>query len=256
MASFDPSKAPLISETLLKSRRSLDEMQYQRSVNPQEQNKRARVVRGEDVKIKRPEQFVREAHIKKGSQNKMKRRQREVARCKTVKVPKGSIQTTVGLAVRIHEGRHASDEITAALRKLGLTKKYDAVFVRLDEAGIAALLPLSAYVAFGYVTKKSVEELVHRRAHSEITGLRKPLSDNVAVEKKLGDKGILCLNDLSHEIFRVGEHFAACLGVLCTFKLSCPVGTYEKKLLDVNDEVEEKGGFLGAEMDAFLAKIL
>jgi len=44
--------------------------------------------------------------------------------------------------------------------------------------------------------------------------------------------------------------------MLAPFKLSAPVGAYEKKLLDVTDEVEEKGGFLADEMDAFLAKIL
>jgi len=256
--SYDPSKAPLISETLLKSRRSLDELAYRRSVNQQSQNKRPRVVRGEDVKIKRPEQFVRERMIKQGSQNKMKRRQREVEqRTKgPPKVHKSSIKKTVGFAVRIHQGRHASDEIKLSLRKLGLRAKYDGIFVKLDEAGISSLLPLSAYVAFGYLSKKSVEELVHRRAFTEHGGVRSPLSDNVAVEKKLGNKGILCLNDMAHEIYGIGEHFDAASGMLAPFKLSAPVGAYEKKLLDITDEVENKGGFLGDEMDKFLAKIL
>jgi len=121
----------------------------------------------------------------------------------------------------------------------------------------ASLLPLGAYVAFGYVSKKSVEELVHRRAYSEQGGARHPLSDNVSVEKKLGDRGILCLNDLSHEIYGVGEHFPAATGLLAPFKLSAPVGGYEKKLLEIHDEVEEKGGgFLGGKMDEFLARIL
>jgi large subunit ribosomal protein L7e len=256
--SFDPSKAPLISETLLKARRSLDELAYRKSVNPHQQNKRPRIIRGEDVKMKRPEQFMREKLIKQGSQNKMKRRQREVEmRTRGVKVPKGSIRATVGFAIRIHEGRHASDEIKAALRKLGLKAKYDGIFFKLDEPGIASLLPLAAYVAFGYVTKKSVEELVHRRAFCiDKGGARVALTDNVSVEKKLGDKGILCLNDLSHEIFSIGEHYEAAVGLLAPFKLSAPVGSYEKKLLDVNDEVEDKGGFLGDGMDQFLSKIL
>lgn len=143
--SFDPSKAPLISETLLKSRRSLDDLIYRRSVNPQQQNKRARIVRGEDVKIKRPEQFLRERLIKQGSQNKMKRRQKQVERrTRGVKVPKGSIKKTVGFAIRIHQGRHASDEIKASLRKLGLNKKYDGIFVTLDDAGIGKS-PLTRY---------------------------------------------------------------------------------------------------------------
>ena len=43
---------------------------------------------------------------------------------------------TVGIVVRIHEGRHSSKEIKEDLRKLGLNKKYDAVFMKLDEKNI------------------------------------------------------------------------------------------------------------------------
>lgn len=111
-------------------------------------------------------------------------------------------------------------------------------------------------MAFGYISKKAVDELVHRRAFTEHTGVRKPLTDNVSVEKKLGDKGVLCLNDLAHEIFSIGPNYTAAVGMLATFKLSSPVGTYEKKLLDVNDDVEDKGGFLGDDMEQFLEKIL
>jgi len=66
----------------------------------------------------------------------MMRRKKAVERSASVDVPKGQIKKTVGLAVRIHEGRHASKEIKASLRKLGLKEKYDAVFVKLDSAGI------------------------------------------------------------------------------------------------------------------------
>jgi large subunit ribosomal protein L7e len=118
------------------------------------------------------------------------------------------------------------------------------------------LKAFDAYLAYGYLTNKSVVELVHRRSYANIAGVRKPLSDNLAVETALGDKGILCLNDLSHEIFNVGPNFNDALKMLCTFKLSAPVGNYEKSVLGINDKVEEKGGFLGDEMESFLEKIL
>lgn len=60
---FDPNQAPLVSETQLKNRRSLDELIYKRSVTVGVQNSKKRVIRGEDVRIKRPEQFVRENRI-------------------------------------------------------------------------------------------------------------------------------------------------------------------------------------------------
>mmetsp|Transcript_27011 Transcript_27011/g.45553 ORF Transcript_27011/g.45553 Transcript_27011/m.45553 type:complete len:255 (+) Transcript_27011:43-807(+) len=253
---YDPSQPPLVSETLLKKRRNLDELAHRRSITVEKQTKRKRVVRGEDIRIKRPEQFVTEFLIKEGSKNKMNRRKRNVSQ-KKLPVSKSSIKDTVGFAIRIHAGRHANPEIKSELMKLGLNKKYDGNFVKLDAKGIAALKPLDAYVAYGYITNKSVVELVHRRAFTQVDGgTKKALSDNLTVEKALGDKNIICLNDLSHEIFHVGTNFEAARKMLCTFKLSSPTGHYEKKILNVHDKVEDAGGFLGDQMDSFLKKVL
>jgi len=136
---FDPSKPPLVSETLLKKRRNLDELALQRSLTVQTQNQKKRVIRGEDIKIKRPEQFVTEYRIQEGSKNKMLRRKKAVERKKTPE-PKALIKKTVGLAVRIHAGKHTNPMIKSELMKMGLMKKYDAVFVKLDAEGIGKLL--------------------------------------------------------------------------------------------------------------------
>ena len=186
----------------------------------------------------------------------MKRRKREIERRSSATVTKPLVKDTVGLIVRIHAGRHSSEEIKAQLRGLQLNRKYDAVFANLNEETIRSLKPIDAYCAYGYVSEKSVIELVHRRAHTSVSGSRMPLTDNITVEKLLGDKGILCLNDLSHEIYTVGTNFDPALQVLSTFKLAAPVGHYEKVILKQNDKVEERGGFLGDAMDEFLAKIL
>ncbi|KAJ1442240.1 ribosomal protein L30, ferredoxin-like fold domain-containing protein [Ochromonadaceae sp. CCMP2298] len=255
MATYDPSQPPLVSETLLKKRRNLDELAHRRSITVEKQVKRKRVVRGEDIKIKRPEMFVTEFRIQEGSMNKMNRRKRKVEQKKTP-VPKTAIKSTVGFVVRIHTGRHANQQIKSDLMRMGLTKKYDAKFVKLDAAGIAALKPLDAYLAYGYVTQKSVVELVHRRAFTTATGVKKALTDNVIVEKALGNKNIICLSDLSHEIYNVGANFEAASKFLCAFRLSSPTGHYEKKILKVTDAVEDGGGFLADNMDSFLNKIL
>lgn len=62
-------------------------------------------------------------------------------------VPASEMRPTCGFVVRIHAGRHASDEIKAALREMKLNKKYDGKFIRLDEetiGSIAFLLYVSA----------------------------------------------------------------------------------------------------------------
>ena len=98
---------------------------------------------------------------------------------------------------------------------------------------------------------------MHRRAYTEFGGARTILSDNLTVEKALGDKNILCINDMVHEIYNVTSNFESALSLLCTFRLSSPVGHFEKKILSMNDKVEEKGGFLdGDGMEEFLKKIL
>ena len=98
-------------------------------------------------------------------------------------------------------------------------------------------------------------ELVHRRAFVSIDGVRQPLSDNLTVEKLLGDKDIICLSDLSHQIYCVGEHFEEANKILSNFQLSAPTKKYEKNILKIYDEVE-KGGFLADKMEDFLEKIL
>ena len=134
---FDPSKPPLVSETLLKKRRSLEDLAIIRSETVQKQKSTKRVVRGEDIKLKRPEQFLKERRIREGSKNKMLRRKNKIeAKTKAPLVPKGLMKSTVGVAVRIHAGKYSSSLIKNELEKIGLLKKYDAVFFRLDRNGI------------------------------------------------------------------------------------------------------------------------
>ena len=54
-------------------------------------------------------------------------------------VPASEMRATCGFVVRIHAGRHASDEIKAALREMKLNKKYDGKFIRLDEETIGTV---------------------------------------------------------------------------------------------------------------------
>ena len=156
---------------------------------------------------------------------------------------------------------------------MGLPERYNGVFVRLDEDCISILIlctytvhtmnmyierlnPFDTYIAYGYISNKTVSELVHRRAYIFDGETRKALSDNISVEKKLGHLDILCLNDLSQQIYNVGPHFDEAIKIFATFKLSSPVGNYEKSILKKSDEAEAQGGFLGEEMETYLNKIL
>ncbi len=66
----------------------------------------------------------------------MHRRKRATEKRTKIAIPQASVKTTVGFVVRIHAGRHAAKEIKNELWKLGLLKKYDGVFMNLNQENI------------------------------------------------------------------------------------------------------------------------
>ena len=62
------------------------------------------------------------------------------------------------------------------------------------------------------------------------------ISDNAVIESQLGvSTGIICTEDLIHEIYTVGTHFKEANNFLWTFKLNAPAGGLEKKLRGYTD---------------------
>jgi hypothetical protein len=125
---FDPSQTPLVAETLLKKRRSLEELAQVREDTIKKQVKRRRVVRGENIKIRRPEEFMTKKLVQIKSSKKIMRKKRESVRSR-IRKPK---KETVGFAVRVITGSNISKRVKAELENLGLNNKYDGIFVKLD----------------------------------------------------------------------------------------------------------------------------
>merc|ERR1711865_1026276 len=65
------------------------------------------------------------------------------------------------------------------------------VFVRASKASLEMLKRVEPYLSYGYPSLKSVRDLIY----------------NAVVEKGLSKYGILCMEDLVHEIVTVGPHF-------------------------------------------------
>ncbi|CAN1277597.1 60S ribosomal protein L7-4 [Linum perenne] len=80
-----------------------------------------------------------------------------------------------------------------------------------------------------YPNLKSVKELIYKRGFGKLEKQRIPLTDNSIVEKGLGKFGIICVEDLIHEIMTVGPHFKEANNFLWPFKLSAPLGGLKKK---------------------------
>jgi len=71
--------------------------------------------------------------------------------------------------------------------------------------------------------------LVYKRGFGKVEGKRTPLTSNDVVEANLGKYGIICVEDLIHEIFTVGPNFKYASNFLWPFKLNTPTGGWRKK---------------------------
>lgn len=89
------------------------------------------------------------------------------------------------------------------------------------------------YIAWGYPSVSTVRELVYKRGAGKV-GKGKdriPLTDNAVVEAALGSHGIICVEDIVHELVTAGPAFKQVSNFLWPFKLSAPRGGLAKKRL-------------------------
>ncbi|KAJ2000908.1 60S ribosomal protein L7 [Coemansia thaxteri] len=110
------------------------------------------------------------------------------------------------------------------LQLLRLLQINNGVFLRLTYATTQMLQIITPYAAWGTPNLKSVKELIYKRGYAKVNKQRLPISDNRIIEENLGKYGIICIEDLVHEIFTVGPNFKVANSFLWTFKLSNPTG--------------------------------
>merc|ERR1712139_206346 len=83
------------------------------------------------------------------------------------------------------------------------------VFMKVSKAATEMLKRVEPYLSYGYPNLKSVRELIYKRG--------------------LGKHGIVCMEDLVHEIYTVGPHFKEANNFLWPFKLRPAKGGQAKK---------------------------
>ncbi|KAI9683097.1 MAG: 60S ribosomal protein L7 [Trizodia sp. TS-e1964] len=115
------------------------------------------------------------------------------------------------------------------LQLLRLLQINNGVFIRLTKATSEMLKIVEPFIAYGYPNLKSVRELIYKRGYGKINGQRIGLTDNSLIEDNLGKYGIICMEDLIHEIFTVGPNFKEASNFLWPFKLSNPTGGFRTR---------------------------
>ncbi|CAG8617556.1 15399_t:CDS:2, partial [Racocetra fulgida] len=67
-------------------------------------------------------------------------------------------------------------------------------------------VPAQPKLAFVIRIKGSVRELIYKRGYAKVNKQRIPITDNAIIEQNLGKFGIICIEDLVHEIYTVGPN--------------------------------------------------
>lgn len=122
-----------------------------------------------------------------------------------------------------------SPKVRKVLQLLRLRQIFNGTFVKLNKASINMLRIVEPYIAWGYPNLKSVNELIYKRGYGKINKKRIALTDNALIARSLGKYGIICMEDLIHEIYTVGKRFKEANNFLWPFKLSSPRGGMKKK---------------------------
>ena len=135
----------------------------------------------------------------------------------------------VALVLRIRGITGVSPKPKKVMQLFRLRQINNAMFVRLNKATINMLRLAEPYLAWGYPNLRTVRDLIYKRGFARINGRRVPLVDNSIIEEKLGKYGIICMEDLVHEIYTVGPNFKQAVNFLWHFKLNSPKGGWRKK---------------------------
>ncbi|GFQ05647.1 60S ribosomal protein l7-2 [Phtheirospermum japonicum] len=115
------------------------------------------------------------------------------------------------------------------LQLLRLRQIFNGVFLKVNKATMNMLHRVEPYVTYGYPNLKSVKELIYKRGYGKVNKQRIALTDNSIIEQTLGKHGIICTEDLIHEILTVGPHFKEANNFLWPFQLKAPLGGLKKK---------------------------
>ncbi|KAK6928769.1 Ribosomal protein L30, ferredoxin-like fold domain [Dillenia turbinata] len=108
------------------------------------------------------------------------------------------------------------------LHLLGLGRIFSCVFVKVSEGIIDMLKKVEPYITYGYPNLENIKELIYKKGHVKLEKQKIPLIDNNTVEQVLGKYGIICNEDIVHEIGSVSPQFKEVTSVLWPFNLSKP----------------------------------
>jgi len=211
----------LVPETLLKKRKSQEKAREQ--VRAQIAKRKAYNKEKRTTIFKRAESYVKEY---RDAEREKTRLTREKAKSGEVYVP---AEPKLIFVVRIKGINKIAPKPRKILQLLRLLQINNGVFVKVTKAITEMIKVVEPWVAYGYPALKTVKELVYKRGYGKVNKQRIALTDNSIIEENLGKYGIICMEDLIHEIYTVGPNFKQASNFLWPFKLSSPNGGFQRR---------------------------
>lgn len=175
------------------------------------------------VIFKRAEQYIAEYRAQERDEIRLRRQAKSSG---NFFVP---AEAKLAFVVRIKGINKIAPKPRKILQLLRLRQINNGVFVKLNKATLNMLKIVEPYVSYGYPNLKTIRELVYKRGYGKVNKQRIPISDNAVIESVLGKFGIICVEDLIHEVATVGPHFQQATNFLWPFKLSNPTGGFKGK---------------------------
>merc|ERR1719268_206306 len=239
-------KLPRVPESLLKRRRQVAASKAKAlKAAASDRKKRAQIKK---VIFKRAEKYVKEYRAKEKDEIRLARIAKKAGNFYVPAEP----QLAFVIRIRGINGVHPKPR--KVLQLFRLRQINNGVFVRLNKATLNMLKIAEPYVAWGVPNLKTVKELIYKRGYGKVNHQRIPLTDNAIIEKELGSKNVICMEDLIHEIFTVGENFKYASNFLWPFKLSSPLGGWRRKYNHFNDGGDF--GFRDTKIDALVKQMI
>ncbi|KAJ6649280.1 60S ribosomal protein L7 [Pseudolycoriella hygida] len=123
----------------------------------------------------------------------------------------------------------ASDVTNKMLNSLCLGQLFNAALLKNNEETSALLKLVEPYVTWGYPSINTVRELIFKHGFLRIDKKKVAIDSNKLIEDNLGHLGVICIEDIVHEMFNATENFDKIKKFLVPFKLKPPKGGWERK---------------------------
>merc|ERR1719495_1897532 len=207
------TKLPAVPEILLKRRKKAAEAKKSR-VQALIQAKKAKRTKRFDI-FRRAENYVKEYRDLEREDIRLKRDAKKEG---AVIVP---AEAKLAFVIRIRGVNQVHPKVRKVLKLFRL--------LQINNATINMLRICEPFIAWGYPNLKSIKNLMYKRGFAKINGRRVALTSNNLVEDSLGKHGMICVEDVIHEIITVGTNFQKATSFLWPFKLNNPTGGWRKK---------------------------